>query len=320
MKQSMRFTLLSILALNGVLWAGTPSKAELMRAAPITAEPMATEASQTMPTTKVLPPELRSQVADLQGRSLTLKPTPAPTPTKQAQPQRATILDIDGTLNSASEATEDGSFFEVHVFSGRAGQQIEINLESTEFDPYLLLIDPERNLLEQHDDISPTNLNSRIQTTLPSNGLYAIVVNTAIPRQQGRYSLDMTTALGSGAFQATLSWRSTDDLDVAVRDPNGDIVSFGETQIRSGGRLDVDSNAQCRGVTTTPVENIFWPHNGAPSGEYVIVVSLYQHCGGRSGPVPFTLRLNVQGTVQTFEGTVDGTEEGKRAFFDTAVY
>ncbi|MEM8639559.1 MAG: hypothetical protein AAGG51_12200 [Cyanobacteria bacterium P01_G01_bin.54] len=311
MKRSIRCTLLGTLALNLLLWSGTP----------LAAEPLATDEPLSAPTAKVFPPELLNRAA-LQsiGRSLTLKPTPVPEQSKQVQQGRAKILDVDGTLTSASETLQDGTYFEAHPFSGRAGQQIEINLESAEFDPYLLLIDPEGEVLAEHNNISANNLNARIQVTLPGNGLYIIVVNTARPQQQGGYGLEMTTALGSGAFQATLSWRSTDDLDVAVRDPNDEWVSFSEPRINSGGQLDVDSNAQCRGVTSTPVENIFWPANGAPQGEYVVAVSLYQHCGGRSGPVPFTLRLNVQGTVQTFEGTVDATEEEKFVFFDTAVY
>lgn len=311
MKHLINCALLSTLALSSCLLLGAPG----------VAEPTSPETSLSTQTKKSLPADLRDQLVDrLPVRSRQLKPHPLPSQTKQAQQQRAVILDVDDALTSASETTQNGSYFAVHVFSGRAGQQVEINLESAEFDPYLLLIDPDREVIAQHDDISPNNLNARLQTTLPSNGLYAIVVNTSRPQQQGRYSLEMTTALGSGAFQATLRWRSTDDLDVAVLDPNGDVVSFSEPRINSGGQLDVDSNAQCRGVTSTPVENIFWPPNGAPSGEYVIVVSLYQHCGGRSGAVPFTLQLNVQGTVETFEGVVDATEEGDRVFFNTAVY
>lgn len=111
--------------------------------------------------------------------------------------------------------------------------------------------------------------------------------------------------LGTGDIQVTLQWATTDDLDLAVTDPNGDVITYFNRQVASGGQLDVDANAACSGVTRSPVENIFWPPGGAPQGEFNIEVNLYAACGETSGSIPFTLRLLVQGSTQTLSGRVN---------------
>jgi len=111
--------------------------------------------------------------------------------------------------------------------------------------------------------------------------------------------------LGTGTIQTTLRWSTTDDLDLIVIDPNRKTVFFQNKRIPSGGQLDVDSNAGCQNTITNPVENIFWPATGAPPGNYVVLVNLYQRCGTRTGPISFRLRLLVKGTTKELTGTVD---------------
>ena len=65
--------------------------------------------------------------------------------------------------------------------------------------------------------------------------------------------------LHTGVVQVSLRWSSTADLDLSVIDPLGDNVSFSDRSAASGGRLDVDANANCRNPTTAPVENVVWP-------------------------------------------------------------
>lgn len=114
-----------------------------------------------------------------------------------------------------------------------------------------------------------------------------------------------TPSLGTGDIQVTLRWTSSDDLDLAVNDPQGQTVTFFNREVVSGGQLDVDANAGCGGTTTSPIENIFWPPSEAPQGAYQIRVNLFSRCQSPASPVPFTLTLLVQGTTQTLTGTVD---------------
>ena len=113
-----------------------------------------------------------------------------------------------------------------------------------------------------------------------------------------------TQTLGTGDIQVTLRWTTTDDLDLAVTDPSGQIVSYINSSISSGGQLDVDANAGCGGTTSSPIENVFWPPSQAPQGQYNITVNFFSRCTSDSAPVPFEIRLLVQGTTQTLTGTV----------------
>ena len=115
--------------------------------------------------------------------------------------------------------------------------------------------------------------------------------------------------LGTGVIQSTLRWSSTDDLDLEILDPSGQRVFFQNKRVASGGELDVDSNAGCQDTITNPVENIFWPQTGAPPGNYVVRVNLYQRCATRSGAIPFRLRLLVEGREQNITENVDDSRK-----------
>lgn len=110
--------------------------------------------------------------------------------------------------------------------------------------------------------------------------------------------------LQTGDVQVTLRWDTSDDLDLFVRGPSGDQVSYFNPSIPSGGELDVDANAGCGQAMAAPVENIFWPTGGGVPGDYVITVDLFSRCTEESGPINFTVDALVRGQVQTFTGSV----------------
>ncbi len=83
----------------------------------------------------------------------------------------------------------DGSLYDDYQFEGRAGQTITINLDSDEFDTYLVLIGPDGRALEENDDRNSQTTNSTIRITLPSTGKYRILANTVNNRGRGRYTL-----------------------------------------------------------------------------------------------------------------------------------
>lgn len=123
--------------------------------------------------------------------------------------------------------------------------------------------------------------------------------------------------LGTGVIQSTLRWATTDDLDLSVTDPSGQRVYYRNKKVASGGELDVDSNADCQDTITNPVENVFWPATGAPPGNYVVRVNLYKRCTTQAGPVPFRLRLLVQGQTRELTGNV--TDANKVASFPLTI-
>jgi hypothetical protein len=83
---------------------------------------------------------------------------------------------------------------------------------------------------------------------------------------------------GTGDVSFRLIWHGTADLDLYVKEPNGNVISYSNAISSTGGRLDVDANAPC-GSNQTPVENVFWPTGTAPHGTYEFWVQYYGACG-----------------------------------------
>jgi tetratricopeptide (TPR) repeat protein len=90
-------------------------------------------------------------------------------------------------------------YYNVHTFEGKAGEQITIDLTSSEFNSYLILLDPEGKKIAEDDDGGSGN-NARIIVTLPTSGTYTIIAN-ARTGETGNY---------------TLSWRKTTSDDLAL--------------------------------------------------------------------------------------------------------
>ncbi|MGJ3251897.1 MAG: PPC domain-containing protein [Elainellaceae cyanobacterium] len=115
------------------------------------------------------------------------------------------ILQQQGRLTADdSILPSDGSLYDEYSFEGRAGQQITISLESSDFDTYLILLGPNNEVLAQNDDVSATNLNSSLTVTLPSNGTYRVIANSYSSGDRGRYTLIATEA-GQGSSLSEIS-------------------------------------------------------------------------------------------------------------------
>ncbi|MGB7445233.1 MAG: trypsin-like peptidase domain-containing protein [Coleofasciculaceae cyanobacterium] len=107
---------------------------------------------------------------------------------------------VAGRLGPGSNVLPvDNSYFDLYVFEGRAGQQVQIEMSSRELDAYLILLDPNGNDLAQDDDGNGNN-NSRIIVTLPANGTYLLMANSYDAGQAGTYSIRArVTAAGGGS-------------------------------------------------------------------------------------------------------------------------
>jgi S1-C subfamily serine protease len=104
-------------------------------------------------------------------------------------PNSGIILQRKGKLNANSEIlTKDGTPFDLVEFRAEAGQMIKINLSSQVFQPYLVLIDPNRRSLKQ-DNASADRRNAELSLTLNQTGTYRVIVNTFDRKAFGDYSL-----------------------------------------------------------------------------------------------------------------------------------
>lgn len=109
--------------------------------------------------------------------------------TSSSQPQVHLLLQTEGVLDQNSPTLQDGSFYAEHTFEGTAGQSVTISLNSSDFDPYLMLIGPDNQVLAENDDAASNTLNSALTVTLPTSGTYRIIANAYQAKSMGHYTL-----------------------------------------------------------------------------------------------------------------------------------
>ncbi len=95
------------------------------------------------------------------------------------------VLDSQDVCNILLE----NIYCEKYVLQGTTGQQVTIEMNSDDFDPYLVMQTPDGNKLAVNGDISPQNWNARIEVNLPSNGNYLVMARTSTAGESGNYSI-----------------------------------------------------------------------------------------------------------------------------------
>ena len=102
-----------------------------------------------------------------------------------------------------------------------------------------------------------------------------------------------------GELCCRLSWNNHDDLDLHLREPDGNEICFHNKGISErGGCLDVDMNAGY-GRTRTPVENIFYSRRAQmKEGNYALFV--HQYSRRESEHVGFDVEIDYMGSVMQF--------------------
>jgi Circadian oscillating protein COP23/Bacterial pre-peptidase C-terminal domain len=100
------------------------------------------------------------------------------------------ILWKEDALDQNSPKLEsDGSSYQTYIFQGRAGQSVSIDLTSSEFNTYLILLNSSGEKIDENDDLSRQSSNSSLTLTLPYTGEYRVVVNAYDRSGRGSYLL-----------------------------------------------------------------------------------------------------------------------------------
>ena len=122
-------------------------------------------------------------------------PTPPPSPRPTApRPAGGTLLQEEGALEPGDAVLpSDNSLYDRFTFEGQAGQMVTVSMTSSEFDTYLVLVDPSGASLAQNDDVSQRDRNSRISIELPASGTYTILANGYDSNSRGRYTMTVTS-------------------------------------------------------------------------------------------------------------------------------
>jgi subtilisin family serine protease len=79
----------------------------------------------------------------------------------------------------------------------------------------------------------------------------------------------------TGDVQILLSWNNYNDLDLVCSAPNSETVWFKNKNVASGGKLEIDMNANYPD-SQTPIENVYWPSGKAPYGTYSVYLVYYK--------------------------------------------
>ncbi len=114
-----------------------------------------------------------------------------------------------GRLQNGDETLSSGEFFDEYRVQGRAGESLVLDLRSAAFDPYLILIYPDGEQVE-NDDYEGDLTRSLVSATLGQDGTYRILVTSYRPGETGGYDLTIRGGSGEGgtAFTAASGVRN----------------------------------------------------------------------------------------------------------------
>jgi hypothetical protein len=109
----------------------------------------------------------------------------------------------------------------------------------------------------------------------------------------------------SGGMQVTLTWNSTANLDLEVRDPVGGTLYFNSPVAEFGGTFGQNVNGNCEAlVGNGATEQVTWTPGGIPVGSYELLVYYQNECEN-NGPVNFSINAVVDGvSIEPIEGTL----------------
>jgi uncharacterized protein YfaP (DUF2135 family) len=110
---------------------------------------------------------------------------------------------------------------------------------------------------------------------------------------------------GNPRFNLRFDNEDNVDLDLYVRDPRGNVISYANPRSFTGGQLDVD--CLCGDCPQGPTENIFWPlDNSAPKGIYTYWVQYFGACNNDRASSNYTLTVTY-GPDSDIKGEQKGT-------------
>ena len=120
----------------------------------------------------------------------------------------------------------------------------------------------------------------------------------------------------SGDVTISLSWDNFNDLDLHVFTPSGEEIWFRHRESSCGGMLDVDMNVTP--TSDTPVENVFWPTNGAPVGTYRVVVHHFRKHNKPKSEDPTAYRVAIKNghRVSEISGSISAGTKAEVTSFE----
>lgn len=109
---------------------------------------------------------------------------------------------ITARLGPQDDVLVDGTYAKRYTFFGTAGHRVRITMRSTEFNAYLILLDPNGEFLAGDND-SGGGTDAMIEIRLPSTGTYTVFANAYRPGEQGRFTIRLDSQESGGGGTGT---------------------------------------------------------------------------------------------------------------------
>ena len=105
-----------------------------------------------------------------------------------------------GRLSGKDGVRNNGAYADRYTITGSAGARLEVDLESSTIDCYLLLYDATGAVIAEDDDSGEGYLDSHFVVTLPTSGTY-ILVASSYSAEEGPYGLYVRRSAGSARYE-----------------------------------------------------------------------------------------------------------------------
>ena len=111
----------------------------------------------------------------------------------------------------------------------------------------------------------------------------------------------------TGDVQIKLSWDNYNDIDLICIEPNGHKISYKNKRSSTGGMLEIDMNVSYPD-SNHPLENIYWPVNGAPCGTYYVYVNYFNKHEDQT-ETPYKVMVKYGNSIEEYTGSLTQTKE-----------
>ncbi len=216
--------------------------------------------------------------------------------------------------------------FLTYSFIALAEDIISVDMQAVgpNLDALLQIVDPAGQVVNVNDDAGGST-NARIANArLLSSGNYTIIATRYAKEfggTEGQFQLTLTGPtsdapaqlsnlnLPQGDIEVSLSWNTSADLQLLVRDPGGVAIFDDNPNPATGGILGESGNVNCvPAASGAPVSYIYWPLTTWRPGTYEVEVWYQNACVELPPQVDFTLRVEVLGQpiINTIEFPLPG--------------
>jgi hypothetical protein len=131
-----------------------------------------------------------------------------------------------GTLAEGDSELPSGEFFDTFDYEFEAGESLELRVESTEFDTYLMVRSPSGQQ-QENDDQNPPDTNAGLNLVTQEAGTYQVMVTSYRPGEAGAYRLAIATGSPAVAVPVPTPAPSTSP-EVEGATPNPEPAASGD--------------------------------------------------------------------------------------------